>query len=39
MPIIHAIWKVGSKPEPLIVSKLATEKLLEDLIVDSPHPI
>ncbi|MFN7342295.1 MAG: nuclease, partial [bacterium] len=36
MPIQHAIWKVGSKPEPLIVSKLATEKLLEDMIVDCP---
>jgi len=36
MPIQHAIWKVGSKPEPLTVSKLATEKMLEDMIVDCP---
>lgn len=36
MPIQHEIWKVGSKPEPLIVSKLASEKLLEDMIVDCP---
>ena len=36
MPIHHEIWKVGTKPEPLIVSKLATEKMLEDMIVDCP---
>lgn len=36
MPIQHAIWKVGTKPEPLTSSKLANEKLLEDMIVDCP---
>ncbi len=36
MPIHHAIWKVGSKPEPLRVNHLATEKLLEDMICASP---
>ncbi|MEO5716639.1 MAG: endonuclease NucS domain-containing protein [Luteolibacter sp.] len=36
MPIQHAIWKVGTKPEPLTVSKLATEKHLEDMIVECP---
>lgn len=32
MPIQHAIWKVGAAPEALSVSKLATEKDLEDMI-------
>lgn len=36
MPIQHAIWKVGTKSEPLTASKLANEKLLEDMIVDCP---
>ena len=36
MPIQHAIWKVGAKPEPLTVSKLATEKHLEDMIMECP---
>jgi RecB family endonuclease NucS len=36
MPIQHAIWKVGTNPEPLTVSKLANEKTLEDMIVDCP---
>ena len=36
MPIQHAIWKVGTKPEPLTVSKLANEKMLEDMIVNCP---
>ena len=30
MPIQHAIWKVGATSEALTVSKLATEKDLED---------
>ncbi|MEY4570544.1 MAG: hypothetical protein RLZZ398_1983 [Verrucomicrobiota bacterium] len=30
MPIQNAIWKVGATPEALTVSKLATEKDLED---------
>ena len=32
MPIQHAIWKVGATPEALTVSKLATEKDLEEMI-------
>ena len=36
MPIQHAIWKVGDKPEPLIVSTLTSEKQLEDMIVQCP---
>jgi hypothetical protein len=36
MPSQHAIWKVGAKPEPLTVSKLANEKKLEDMIVECP---
>lgn len=36
MPIQHTIWKVGSKPELLIASKLASEKLLDDMIVQCP---
>lgn len=36
MPIQHAIWKVGDNPEPLIVSKLTSEKQLEDMIIQCP---
>lgn len=36
VPIQHAIWKVGDKPEPLTASKLASEKSLEDMIVQCP---
>jgi hypothetical protein len=37
MPIHHAIWKVGSSPESLRVTKLASEKELEDMIVSKPE--
>jgi hypothetical protein len=37
MTIRHAIWKVGAKPEPLAVATLASEQLLEDMIVASPE--
>lgn len=33
MPIQHAIWQVGDQPAPLASSKLASEQLLEDMIV------
>ena len=36
MPIKHAIWKVGQKPAPLNSSVLASEQLLEDMIVAEP---
>lgn len=36
MPIRHAIWKVGSPPEPLVGSRLANEQLLETMIVADP---
>ncbi len=36
MPIQHAIWRVGDKPEPLTVSRLTSEKQLEDMIVKCP---
>jgi hypothetical protein len=36
MSIKHAIWKVSSKPEPLIDSKLVSEKILEEMIVECP---
>lgn len=36
MPIQTAIWKVGSNPQPLEVSALAKEQLLEDMIVAAP---
>jgi hypothetical protein len=36
MPIKHAIWKVGRSPAPLAPSALATEQLLEDMIVAEP---
>lgn len=32
MPIQHAIWKVGSSPAPLSVSRLASEQQLEEMI-------
>lgn len=37
MSIRHAIWKVGMRPAPLPASTLATERLLEDMIVASPE--
>jgi hypothetical protein len=36
MPIRTAIWKVGAQPEPLAESSLASEQLLEDMIVAAP---
>lgn len=39
MPIQHAIWKVGIEPEPLKISKLASEKYLEDMIAAKPEMI
>lgn len=36
MPINHAIWKVGQAPQPLPLTRLPTEKLLEDMIIASP---
>lgn len=37
MPIQHAIWRVGDQPAPLTNSKLASEQLLEDMIVREPR--
>ena len=37
MPIKHAIWTVGDKPAPLALTKLATERQLEDMIVADPR--
>ncbi len=37
MPIHHSIWRVGNTPTPLSVSRLATEQLLEDMIVREPR--
>ena len=37
MPIQHAIWKVGDKPEPLSASQLASEQKLEEMIVRDPR--
>lgn len=37
MPIQHAIWQVGSQPQPLTNSKLPSEQLLEDMIVSDPR--
>jgi hypothetical protein len=39
MPIQNPIWKVGATPEALTVSKLATEKDLEDMITARPEMI
>jgi len=36
MPIRHAIWKVGARPEPLVESRLMNEQLLESMIVADP---
>ena len=37
MPIRTAIWKVGTQPEPLLECSLASEQLLESMIVTSPR--
>ncbi len=36
MPIQHAIWKIGTKPEPLVETTLGKETLLEQMIVEDP---
>lgn len=33
MPILQAMWRIGDKPERLTTSQIASERLLEDLIV------
>ena len=37
MPIHAAVWKVAAKPEPLTGTSLASEQLLEDMIVAAPR--
>jgi hypothetical protein len=37
MPIQTSLWKVCASPQPLCVSKLASEKDLEDMIVAAPE--
>lgn len=34
MPIQHAIWKVGGKPEPLIVWRASAEKVMETAVAE-----
>jgi uncharacterized protein YeaO (DUF488 family) len=36
MPVHHAIWRIGEKPQPLTTSKLASEQLLEKMILNDP---
>ncbi|BBU99140.1 Uncharacterised protein [Providencia rettgeri] len=36
MSINHAIWRVGDNPQPLTTSKLASEQLLEKMILNVP---
>jgi len=36
MPIQHAIWNVSEAPEPLVSAQLASEQLLEQIIVCQP---
>lgn len=36
MPVHHAIWRVGDNPLPLTISKLASEQLLEKMILNDP---
>ena len=37
MPINHAVWKVGSEPQPLVEVSLQGEDLLEQMIVSEPR--
>ncbi len=37
MPIRHAIWKVSAQPQPLAESALASEAMLEEMIVAAPR--
>lgn len=37
MPIFHSLWRVASKPLPLLETVLPSEALLEDMIVASPE--
>jgi hypothetical protein len=37
MPIQHAIWQVSASPTQLISGRLASEQLLEDMIVQDPR--
>lgn len=36
MPVHHAIWRVGENPQPLTISRLASEQLLEKMILNDP---
>jgi len=36
MPVHHAIWRIGENPQPLTISKLASEQLLEKMILNDP---
>src|SRR6267142_2695366 len=36
MPINHAIWKVAAHPQPLLECSLASERMLEEMIVAAP---
>ncbi|MEI7232295.1 nuclease [Pectobacterium carotovorum] len=36
MLVHHAIWRVGENPQPLTISKLASEQLLEKMILNDP---
>ncbi|MFW0880574.1 nuclease [Cronobacter dublinensis] len=33
MPVHHAIWRIGENPQPLTISRLASEKLLQKMII------
>ena len=36
MPVHHAIWRIGENPQPLTISKLPSEQLLEKMILNDP---
>ncbi|WP_130626838.1 nuclease [Enterococcus sp. A8] len=36
MPVHHTIWRIGENPQPLTISKLASEQLLEKMILNDP---
>ena len=37
MPVKTQLWKVGTKPQILAESRLDTEELLENMIIQEPH--
>ena len=36
MPIQHSIWTVGTNPKALVTTRLASEQVLEEMVVLDP---